>query len=218
VRVKEQGTPNSAAGTVVTKVLSIAGGPSAPTGTLDLTNNSMIIDYTGAVGTRVDDIRQLLLAGVTGHGLKSGNANSTIGVGYANNAVLSPVKTTFAGVGVDSDSLLIKFTYLGDANLDGQVDVADLGILATNWQTTQPWSGGDFDYSNFVDVNDLGLLATNWQAGVGGPLGPSGPSPEGAEAEADDEFVSIVTELGLSEKELSGILQVLGSNVGAAVL
>jgi hypothetical protein len=60
----------------------------------------------------------------------------------------------------------------GDANLDGHVDVTDLGALATNWQTSSNWLGGDFNYDNFVDVTDLGALATNWQAGVGNPLGP----------------------------------------------
>jgi hypothetical protein len=66
---------------------------------------------------------------------------------------------------------LIKFTYGGDANLDGQVDVTDLGALATSWQTNAPWTGGDFNYDGFVDVSDLGILATDWQLGVGSPLG-----------------------------------------------
>jgi fibronectin-binding autotransporter adhesin len=66
----------------------------------------------------------------------------------------------------------VGYTYYGDANLDGQVDVTDLGALATNWQTSSPWAGGDFNYDGFVDVSDLGALATNWQLGVGNPLGP----------------------------------------------
>jgi hypothetical protein len=79
---------------------------------------------------------------------------------------------TFGGVAVDDSSVVVKFTYAGDANLDGQVDITDLGNLATAWQTAGPWSSGDFDYSNFVDITDLGMLATNWQAGVGSPLRP----------------------------------------------
>jgi hypothetical protein len=51
--------------------------------------------------------------------------------------------------------------------------VADLGKLASNWQTSAVWTGGDFDYSGFVDVADLGMLASNWQAGVGSPLAPT---------------------------------------------
>jgi hypothetical protein len=54
----------------------------------------------------------------------------------------------------------------GDANLDGQVDVADLGILASHWQLTGFWTDGDFDNSGLIDVADLGTLASNWQAGV----------------------------------------------------
>jgi hypothetical protein len=63
--------------------------------------------------------------------------------------------------------------YSGDANLDGQVDVADLGLLASNWQLSANWLGGDFDGNGSVDVNDLGMLASNWQAGVSGPAGSS---------------------------------------------
>ena len=89
------------------------------------------------------------------------------------NAALDSVKTSLGGQTVDPSSLLIKFTYFGDTDLDGDVDVADLGKLATAWQTSNNWQNGDFDYNGTVNVNDLGLLATNWQAGVGSPLGPS---------------------------------------------
>jgi hypothetical protein len=61
----------------------------------------------------------------------------------------------------------------GDADLDGDVDIADLGILASNWQLPGDLLHGDFDGNGTIDVNDLGLLASNWQAGVGSgqPLG-----------------------------------------------
>jgi hypothetical protein len=54
----------------------------------------------------------------------------------------------------------------GDANLDGQVDVADLGILASQWQASGFWTDGDFDNNGLIDVGDLGILATHWQDGV----------------------------------------------------
>jgi MYXO-CTERM domain-containing protein len=164
-------TPNTASSTSVLNVLNIAGGPSAPTARLDLGNNSMVIDYSGAVGSLVDDTRQLLKAGIDtagASGLVSSSIDAARRLGYGDNAVLG--KTSFAGQTVDASSLLVKFTYAGDANLDGQVDITDLGSLATAWQTGAPWTGGDFDYSGFVDITDLGMLATNWQAGVGSPL------------------------------------------------
>jgi hypothetical protein len=135
VRVSAKATANDPGGASTLKVLTIAPGSS-----LDLTNNSIVIDYTGPVRTLVSDTRQLVQSGQ----LTSTLATATTGLGYADNAVLSPVKTTFAGQTVDPSSILVKFTYFGDSDLDGDVDVADLGNLATNWQ-----------------------------AGVGTPLGPS---------------------------------------------
>jgi T5SS/PEP-CTERM-associated repeat protein/autotransporter-associated beta strand protein len=81
------------------------------------------------------------------------------------------------GLGWNHDAgahqVLVKYTYYGDSDLNGQVDVADLGILASNWQAAGTWGGGDFDYDGIVNVADLGMLATNWQAGVSNPLGPA---------------------------------------------
>jgi hypothetical protein len=56
----------------------------------------------------------------------------------------------------------------GDANADGQVNIADLGILAANWQGAGFWGKGDFNGDGVVNIADLGILAGNWQAGVGG--------------------------------------------------
>ena len=78
--------------------------------------------------------------------------------------------TTFAGETVDTTALLIRYTIAADSNLDGTVDVTDLGVLATNWQQTgRFWWQGDFNYDGIVDVTDLGLLATNWQTAVNSP-------------------------------------------------
>jgi hypothetical protein len=161
VRVLAKPQANDATGTSVVSALSIASGA-----VLDLTNNSAIIDYAGAVGTQVSDLRQHLQSGR----LTTSSATGARRLGYGDNAVLG--RTSFAGQSVDASSILIKYTYAGDGNLDGQVDITDLGNLATSWQTSNVWTGGDFDYNNFVDITDLGMLATNWQAGVGSPLRP----------------------------------------------
>jgi autotransporter-associated beta strand protein len=161
-RITAKAVANDPTGTTVVPAINIAGG-----GALDLTNNSMVIDYAGSVGTLVDDTRTRLASGL----ITSTLADATHAVGYADNNLLG--MSSVGGVSVDSSSFLLKFTYFGDANLDARVDVSDLGALATNWQASGVWTGGDFDYSGTVDVNDLGLLASNWQLGVGSPLGPS---------------------------------------------
>jgi len=63
-----------------------------------------------------------------------------------------------------------RYTLKGDANLSGNVDVGDLGVLATNYGITggQVWSTGDFSGDGTVDVADLGALATNYNATLGG--------------------------------------------------
>jgi hypothetical protein len=60
----------------------------------------------------------------------------------------------------------------GDANLDGKVDVSDLGILAANYGTTAgaTWDKGDFNGDGKVDVSDLGILAANYGTGTGGSI------------------------------------------------
>ncbi len=160
---------------LVTRSLTVAGGP-PPTGVLDLTDNDMIVDYTGA--TPYTTIRGYIKAGYNagnwlGNGVRSSTAAglTSTGLGYAEASLLGLV--SFSGQPVDATSILVKYTYYGDATLDGQVDISDLGLLATSWQTAGDWSQGDFDYSSFIDISDLGKLATNWQLGVGSPLGPS---------------------------------------------
>ena len=149
------------------KVLAI---DSAGGSRLDLADNALIVDYDGP--SPASSIRNLLIAGRnggawTGNGVTSSSAAatpSTRALGYADNAALG--LTSFSGQSVDSTCVLVKYTYPGDANLDGQVDISDLGVLATRWQTSGFWTNGDFDYNGFVDISDLGLLASNWQVGV----------------------------------------------------
>jgi len=66
-----------------------------------------------------------------------------------------------------SDGSGIHYTLKGDQNLDGQVDVGDLGALAASYGITggMSWANSGFNSSGTVDVGDLGALATNyaWQ-------------------------------------------------------
>jgi len=73
------------------------------------------------------------------------------------------------------DAFLVKFkaALYGDANLDGMVNVVDMGIVAINYgMDNATWQMGDFDgdgivavkgdadHNGVVDVVDLGILAT----------------------------------------------------------
>ena len=61
-------------------------------------------------------------------------------------------------------------TLLGDANLDGKVDINDLTIVLTNYgRAGMVWSQGDFNSDGKVDINDLTIVLTNFgmTAGAG---------------------------------------------------
>jgi starvation-inducible outer membrane lipoprotein len=66
--------------------------------------------------------------------------------------------------GEDSNFYLVKISgsgKRGDFNNDSKVDVTDLGILLSNWNSTsRPPS--DLNQDGRVDVTDLGILLSNW--------------------------------------------------------
>jgi hypothetical protein len=150
-----------------------------PNSILDLSNNELIIDYTGE--SPASAVRSLLLSGRNegawnGPGLGSSAAVAGVTVlGYAEAADLFASFPANLGTQIlDATSIVVRHTLLGDANLDRKVDISDLGILATNWQKSdRTFSGGDFDYDGDVDVNDLGMLATGWQQQLAVPSAPS---------------------------------------------
>jgi hypothetical protein len=67
----------------------------------------------------------------------------------------------------DRDAILTAINKkLGDTDLDGDVDLNDLGNLASGFQQAgATWGRGDTDLDADVDLNDLGNLASNFAAG-----------------------------------------------------
>jgi hypothetical protein len=124
---------------LVTAALAIAGGDT-PIGTLDLTDNAAIIDYSGTSSDAT--VRNQIIAGRGGSGLGK----------------------TWNGQGITSSTaaaILMRFTRTGDANLDGVVNNNDVTIVGANYAPgfAKPrWDLGDFDYNGFVDNDDVTLL------------------------------------------------------------
>jgi hypothetical protein len=174
LRIASRPVDNTPSATSLVQSLSIPGMPNAPQGCIDLTNQSLIVDYSTTFSSSA--LRQWLRIGLLGgKGVLTSSLSASKRLGYFDNT--SNLYTTFAGLPVDSTSMLIGFTYAGDANLDGKVNLLDLIALATHWQVGGFWYQGDFNYDGMVNAEDLGLLATNWQAGVNDPLPLPGPLP-----------------------------------------
>jgi fibronectin-binding autotransporter adhesin len=140
--------------------LSISGN-----GTLDITNNHIIIDYTSLATDPIASIESWIKNGYadgswTGTGITSSTAatnSSSYGIGYADAA--DPGNPA----GLSSGQIEIMYTLLGDANLDGKVNGADFAIMATNFnQGGKTWDQGDFNYDGNVNGADFTLLAKNF--------------------------------------------------------
>lgn len=69
---------------------------------------------------------------------------------------------TFLGEAVDGSSALVRFTLLGDADLDGAVTAFDLRRLRRNLSRAGAWSVGDFDYDGRVTARDYATLRRNF--------------------------------------------------------
>ena len=65
----------------------------------------------------------------------------------------------------------------GDANLDGMVDIGDLGILGQHYGTMSgmTWTDADFNRDGAVDIGDLGVLGFHYGTGLEGDAGGASP-------------------------------------------
>ena len=125
--------------------LTIAGIPDAWTGRLDLNTSDLIVQSTaaekaGEFATLYNQLRQGFNGGAwLGNGINSlaaaTNANIDTGLALVDNGVFG--FPTFSGQPVDDNSLLIKYTYYGDIDLNGQVDADDLTVFANNFGRRQ---------------------------------------------------------------------------------
>jgi hypothetical protein len=71
--------------------------------------------------------------------------------------------------GLSSGEIELKYTLLGDANLDGTVNGSDFSILAANFgQGFTNWDQGDFVYTTAVNGSDFSALAANFGQGDSG--------------------------------------------------
>ena len=130
-------------------------------GSLDITNNELIVDYGNGTDPKTQILQYLAsgynAGGWNGTGIDSSAALShgAYGVGFADGAdgVVS---------GLISGQIEIKYTLNGDADLDGSVTGSDFTILASNLgKSVVGWDKGDFDYDGTVSGSDFTALVRN---------------------------------------------------------
>ncbi|WP_428938786.1 beta strand repeat-containing protein [Fontivita pretiosa] len=173
IRIRPNGTD---AGVSKVAALSIAGGAN-PIARLDVTNNDLIVDYTGdsPLATIRAQIASAHAGGAwNGEGITSSLADATThALGLATSADLfGDFPATFSGQSVDSTAALVKFTYYGDADLSGAIDATDYSLIDNGYVNNLPgWINGDFDYSGAIDATDYALIDHAYVNQSGVPAG-----------------------------------------------
>ena len=146
--------------------ISFDGTPGNWTGALDLTNNKLIVQDSVTHATSLANLQTQSNIVITSTGMPANFA-----VAVLDNAVLN--LTTFGGVTVDANSILVGPELLGDANADGSVDLTDLSTVLNNFgASTLAWTSGNFDGAATIDLTDLSDVLNNF--------GSSNPNPHGA--------------------------------------
>jgi alpha-L-arabinofuranosidase len=154
--------PGSASSTVGSLVVNTGS-------SLNITNNQLFINY-GATTDPISSIVALLAKGYNAGAWNGVGINTTApltvggfqyGLGYADS--VDPGNPA----ALSSGTIEIRYTLLGDANLDGIVNGTDFSILAANFGTgATSWDQGNFLYGSSVNGSDFSALSANFGQGV----------------------------------------------------
>ncbi len=146
-----------------TPVLSGAG--------IDIQFGKLVLDYndSGTSPAAVDTLMKTSYAGGT----------------WAGGKFQSTTASTANTLGWKADTInkliTVEYTLYGDANVDGSVNLSDLGFLGDNYGLTTgaTWAMGDFNYDGRVNLSDLGFLGDQYGGHVAGfvTAGPANPAP-----------------------------------------
>jgi fibronectin-binding autotransporter adhesin len=195
------------------KAISVASVTTTGTGKFDITDNAMVIK-----GSNLATVTAQVMAGYNngdflGTGITSSTAandpNFLTAIGYASN--IEAAYITFEGVsGLDDNDVLVKYTYYGDADLTGSVDLDDFNLFLAGYQdpanVPQTWIYGDFDYTGSVDLDDFNLFLAAYQAN-GAPLSSLAQGIEMSNLSAGDQQLLLGAIAAVPEP---GSLSVLG--------
>jgi len=145
---------------------------------LEIGQSTVFFAYGGA--DPVSFVRQALAAGYNGGAWNrvatasvgaitstaaAGGALNLFGVGFADSA---------DGIvaGQTANTVEIRYTVEGDANLDRVVDFSDALLLQAHFNAggSPAWDNGNFNYDTIIDASDAIVLARNYTITAGGSV------------------------------------------------
>ena len=151
--------------------LSLSSTSGAWTSNVNVANHEMVL-RTGDLTQLSNQVKSGYNSGAwNGNGITSSaaaaNSTHSTAVGFGSAATIlglsGSATATFDGQTVDASSLLVKYTWNGDANLDGKVNTSDFMTLASNFGGSgKLWQGGDFNYDGVVNALDFNAIASDF--------------------------------------------------------
>ena len=172
--------------------LALPGG-GTPTARIDLGSGNLVVSYSGSSplgtiqgwiqaggGTQSNglDYDWNGTGGITSSAAAANNENTSLGLrdnGFALQG--RPAMTEVGGVPVPATAIVVKYTWMGDMDLDGTVTVNDY-LEFLHYYASPPaapdltWMTGDFKYNGKIGVDDYLLLLTGYDH-QSGPLAGS---------------------------------------------
>lgn len=168
------------------------------------------------------------------YSLQAACTNGATGIGWAEASDLLGLSgsqtATWDGITVDATTLLFKYTFVGDMNLDGMVDSTDYDLWDTAVANSSPasWITGDFNYDGVRDSTDYAMMNyayAHQDDPVAHMLADINP---GSASSAPSNFININgilyftaddgihgTELWMSDGTLAGTVMVADINSGS---
>ncbi len=174
------------AGTSVIGALDL--NPDGLGGVFDLTNNDLVVRATAAtkdavhaeaqadIVTAQNGVDANFITNWNGPGLTSSTARTSnvasnfdlVGIGAIRNSDIDILTglpgssyTTFSGVAVTPDDILVKYTYIGDGNLDGLVSFDDYVGMDNAFFGLIPnlgWATGDINFDGAINFDDYSVV------------------------------------------------------------
>jgi hypothetical protein len=153
--------------------LNIAGATSQ----LDLGNGTMIVEG----GSNYSNVLSLVTSGLNGFAWDGPGINSSVaaadalatgltGIAVVDNNELgydsiTGVDFTGSNGNVNIDSVLVKFTYYGDADLNGKLTLDDFNQWSFAFENALPanWLNGDFDYNGILTLDDFNMWSYGFE-------------------------------------------------------
>ncbi len=145
-------------------------------GKLDLNDNDLLV-HNGSYTTIAGSIKNARNNGLwNGPGITSSTAaaaspkNKTLGTLTGTQFhTAQGAGATFDAATVNNPDIVVKYTYYGDADLNGKVNFDDYAKIDAGFNNhATDWFGGDFDYNGKVNFDDYALIdaAFNSQSGT----------------------------------------------------